>query len=268
MATTACSIGQAVPPSGENNADQLCMTASPLILVVEDDSAIRRGLVDALHFGGYRTAECGDGSRAVDLASEAGPHLVLLDVLLPGRNGFDILGDLRRLQPTLPVIMVTAKGAEQDRVRGLSHGADDYIVKPFSPRELLARVEAVLRRSPERGGDVTEVVIGRRRIDLRRREIVLDDGERRSLSEREAAIIRYLAANRGRAVDRSELLHRVWGLNPKGITTRTVDMHIARLREKIGDSDSTSHLVQTVRSKGYMLSNDARVLDPARSAVT
>ena len=135
------------------------MTATPLILVIEDDSAIRRGLVDALRFAGYRTAECGDGGRAVDCASETAPNLILLDVLLPGRSGFDILADLRRLQPTLPVIMVTAKGAEQDRVRGLSDGADDYIVKPFSPRELLARVEAVLRRSPERGGDVAEVTI-------------------------------------------------------------------------------------------------------------
>jgi len=242
------------------------MTATPLILVIEDDSAIRRGLVDALRFAGYRTAECGDGGRAVDCASETAPNLILLDVLLPGRSGFDILADLRRLQPTLPVIMVTAKGAEQDRVRGLSDGADDYIVKPFSPRELLARVEAVLRRSPERGGDVAEVAIDERRIDLRRREILLASGERRSLSDREAAIIRYLAANRGRAVDRQELLHRVWGLNPKGITTRTVDMHIARLREKVGDVEPDRQLVQTVRSKGYMLSNLARVLEPARSA--
>jgi DNA-binding response OmpR family regulator len=242
------------------------MAQNFLILVVEDDSAIRRGLVDALRFAGYHTVECGDGAQAIDAASESSPDLVLLDVLLPGRTGFDILVDLRRMQPGLPVIMVTAKGAEQDRVRGLSDGADDYIVKPFSPRELLARVEAVLRRSPERAGGVSEVAFDGRRIDLRRREIVLASGERRGLSDREASIISYLASNRGRAVDRQELLHRVWGLNPKGITTRTVDMHIARLRDKVGDDDPNRHLIETVRSKGYMLSSEARVLEPARRA--
>lgn len=242
------------------------MKLTPTILVIEDDSAIRRGLVDALAFAGYRTAECGDGARAVDVASETSPALVLLDVLLPGRSGFDILGDLRRLHPALPVIMVTAKGAEQDRVRGLSDGADDYIVKPFSPRELLARVEAVLRRSPERSGDVTEIEISGRRIDLNRREVILPSGERRALSEREAAILRHLSVNRGRAVDRQELLLRVWGLDPRGLATRTVDMHIARLREKIDDVDPDHQLIQTVRAKGYMLSESARVAQPARKA--
>ena len=129
--------------------------------------------------------------------------------------------------------MVTARGREEDRVRGLTHGADDYVVKPFSARELLARVEAVLRRSPERSSDVADFGWTTMPIDLERREVVNCQGTITSLTEREVAILRYLAISRGRAVDRNELLHRVWGINPDGIQTRTVDMHIARLREKV-----------------------------------
>ncbi len=232
------------------------------ILVVEDDSAIRRGLVDALTFEGYRTIECDDGSQAVALAIELSPNLVLLDVLLPGRNGFEILEDLRHINPTLPIIMVTAKGEESNRVNGLSGGADDYVVKPFSPRELLARIEAVLRRSPERSGDVSTVRFGDRVIDLNRREVVIGSSkERQQLSVHEAAILRYLCVNRGRAIDRDELLHRVWGLDPRGIATRTVDMHIARLWEKLGDQSSDQPMILTVRAKGYMIADGVEV-DP------
>lgn len=233
------------------------------ILVVEDDAPIRRGLVDALIFAGYRVQECADGAGAVDAAVEGGPDLVLLDVLLPGRTGFEILGDLRRIDPTLPVIMVTAKGSEHDRVQGLSGGADDYVVKPFSPRELLARIEAVLRRSPERGTDVSHLRLNGRSIDLNRREVALPGGERRQLSEREASILRYLAVHRTRAVDRDELLHRVWGLDPRGLATRTVDMHVARLREKVDDGEGEAFIL-TVRAKGYMLAEGVEVQVAAR----
>ena len=197
---------------------------------------------------------------------------------MPGRDGFSILEELRQAKPTLPVIMVTARGAENDRIRGLNHGADDYVVKPFSALELLARVEAVLRRSPERPSDVRTLRCNGCVIDLDRREVhepapvragpssapsktvrahaadgLEDEPARISLSEREADILRYLAANRTRAVDRDELLQRVWGLDPTNIETRTVDMHIARLREKIGE-----HMIETVRGKGYMLARDVK----------
>lgn len=221
------------------------------ILVVEDDASIRRGLVDALSFAGYQVLQCGDGAKAVGVAMENDIDLVLLDVMLPGRDGFSILGELRKSKPTLPVIMVTARGAENDRVRGLSDGADDYVVKPFSAKELLARVEAVLRRSPERPSDVHTLRLGAIAVDLDRREVKANGGAAASLSEREAEILRYLAANADRAVDRDELLQRVWGLDPKNIETRTVDMHIARLREKLGDADGS--IIKTVRGKGYML---------------
>lgn len=225
------------------------------ILVVEDDVAIRRGLVDALTFAGHSVLECGDGSSAVELALESSIDLVLLDVMLPKMDGFEVLKHLRKAQPTLAVIMVTARGAEQDTIRGLKEGADDYVIKPFSAKELLARVDAVLRRSPERPSDVLTLRADGITIDLQRQEVIMPDESRRTLSEREAAIIRYLAANRGRAIDRDEILHRVWGLNPKGLQTRTVDMHIARLREKLLASKSDRDIIITVRSKGYMLAD-------------
>jgi DNA-binding response OmpR family regulator len=229
------------------------------ILVVEDDPAIRRGLVDALKYAGYDTVESprGDAAR---LADEMPVVLVLLDVMLPGGDGFAILREIRSAQPTLPIIMVTARGAEADRVRGLRDGADDYVGKPFSATELLARVAAVLRRSPERPADVARLEAGGCTVDLARREVVLPDGERRAISDREAAILRYLAGSAGRAVSRDEILQRVWGLDPHGITTRTVDMHVARLREKLahGSADGESIIV-TVRGKGYMLGAGARI---------
>ena len=224
-----------------------------VVLVVEDDAAIRRGLVDTLRYAGFDLLECDNGRAAVELALESEIDLVLLDVMLPGMDGFSVLERLRRSQPTLPVIMVTARGGEEDRVRGLTDGADDYVVKPFSAKELLARVEAVLRRSPQRTQDVSALRVDSRTIDLERREVCWPDDTTRQLTEREVAILRYLAVSRDRAVDRKELLHHVWGLNPKGIQTRTVDMHIARLREKLGDDPAEPRIILTVRGKGYML---------------
>ncbi|MCA9323403.1 MAG: response regulator transcription factor, partial [Planctomycetes bacterium] len=130
-------------------------------------------------------------------------------------------------------------------------GADDYVVKPFSARELLARVEAVLRRSPERPEALGALQLAGRTVDFDRREVRFDDGERSELSQKEADLLRYLAARSGRAVSRDELLSSVWGLDPRGLQTRTVDMHVARLRERLRDRDQT--LVLTVRAKGYML---------------
>ncbi len=224
-----------------------------VVLVVEDDAAIRRGIVDTLRYAGFDPLECDNGRAAVELALESEIDLVLLDIMLPELDGFSVLERLRRTHPTLPVIMVTARGAEKDRVRGLTDGADDYVVKPFSAKELLARVEAVLRRSPQRTQDVSGLRVDSRTIDLERREVRWPDGATRQLTEREVAILRYLAVSRDRAVDRKELLHHVWGLNPKGIQTRTVDMHIARLREKLGDDPAEPRIILTVRGKGYML---------------
>jgi DNA-binding response OmpR family regulator len=219
------------------------------VLVIEDDPSIRRGLVDSLGCAGYATLESGHGEEALRIALQAEIDLALVDVMLPGIDGFDLVSEIRRSKPALPLIMVTARGAESERVRGLKVGADDYVVKPFSALELLARVEAVLRRTAERPTTVGTIALDGRTIDFERREIALDGGETRELSDKEAELLQYLANTRGRPVTRAELLQRVWGIDPRGVETRTVDMHIARLRDKLGDPD----LIRTVRGKGYML---------------
>jgi len=223
------------------------------VLVVEDDPSIRRGLVDTLAAGGYAPLEAADGEEALRQALVRDPDCVLLDIMLPGRDGFSLLEELRRSRPSLPIIMVTARGAEQDRVRGLKGGADDYVVKPFSALELLARVEAVLRRSAERAQTVGTLEVAGRQVDLERRSITHEDGTVREISAKEAELLQYLAGCRGRPIGRDELLQHVWGLDPHGVTTRTIDMHIARLREKLGDDPSAATIIKTVRGKGYML---------------
>jgi len=222
------------------------------VLVIEDDEPIRRGIVDALAFEGYQTLEAGDGNAGLKMALQDTYDLLLLDLVLPGLDGLEILKQLRAARPTVPVIILTAKGEEADRVEGLNLGADDYVVKPFSVKELLARVEAVLRRSPERPLDVTEVKLPAGCADLARCEVRFDDGERFPLSEREVELLRYLAANAGRAVSREEILNRIWHIDSTWIETRTIDMHIARLREKLRDDPSNPKAILTVRGKGYM----------------
>src|SRR3954465_10053111 len=223
------------------------------ILVIEDDSAIRRGIVDALRFKGFVVLEAANGKDGSQMAEGCDCDLVLLDLVLPGKGGLEILGDLRQSRPTLPVIILTAKGEENDRVQGLSGGADDYVVKPFSVKELLARVEAVLRRSPERPTDVASVPFPGGVADLQRCEARFDDGGRVELSEKEVELLRYLAQNAGRAISRAETLSRVWRIDPRGGETRTIDMHVARLREKLRDDPHEPRVILTVRGKGYVL---------------
>jgi DNA-binding response OmpR family regulator len=224
------------------------------VLVVEDDAAIRRGLVDSLQFAGFTVIPCGDGEQGLDTALTAQLDLAILDVMLPKRSGFAILTEIRRARPGLPVILVTARGAEADRVHGLQEGADDYVVKPFSSKELLARVSAVLRRSAERPSDVGRVTVAGRAIDFDRREVERPDKTRVLLSEKECELLRYLVQNRGRAIARAELLERVWGLPPGGDpSTRAIDMHIVNLRDKLADPPEQPAVVLTVRGKGYML---------------
>lgn len=264
--------------------------------MVEDDVAIRRGLVDALQFHGFETIEAADGVVAVAQALEVSPDLVLLDCMLPKQSGFDALRQIRAARPTLPVIILTALGAENERVTGLSLGADDYIAKPFSLRELLARIEAVLRRSPGRQLDVTVLTDGAVTVDLARRVVesastaaggsaAAKPGEGRPMapaeasergaataggtastssgdvpiSERDTGILRHLAANRTRVVERDELLRVVWGLDPRGLETRTVDMQVARLRERIASAGARCEWIATARGKGYRLGSEIEV---------
>lgn len=233
------------------------MNSSYTILTVEDDSAIRTGIVDALRFKGYRVLEAADGNEGLRLATTADYDLLLLDLALPGTPGVEILRSVRKSLPAQPVIILTAKGAESDRVEGLKAGADDYVVKPFSVLELIARVEAVLRRCPGRPDNVACVEFADGVVDFSRREVRFAENERVELSERESELLRYLATNRGRAISRDELLSSVWRLSPKGISTRTIDMHVARLREKLRDNSGEPQVLLTVRGKGYMFQNSS-----------
>ena len=226
------------------------------ILVVEDDAAIRRGIVDALEFSGFSTLQAPDGAEGLRMAVSVNCDLVLLDLVLPAHDGMEILASVRATRPTLPVIILTARGDEADRVQGLKLGADDYVVKPFSVKELLARVEAVLRRSPERPMDVTHISIPGGRVDFARCEVEFTNGEREQLSDREMELLRYLAMNAGRAISRREILSRVWRIDPQGLATRTIDMHVAHLREKLHDDPDRPRLVLTVRGKGYLFAGE------------
>jgi DNA-binding response OmpR family regulator len=228
------------------------------IVVVEDEPAIRRGVTDALRVSGYDVTEAADGDAGLEAALRRGVNLVLLDLLLPKRDGLDVLKELRKTRPALPVIVLTARGGEDDRVRGLRMGADDYVVKPFSARELLARVEAVLRRSPHAAAETTGARLGGARLDLLRREVLWPDGTRVELSETEASILSYLLSHRDRTVTREDLLACVWGIAPQGVETRAIDMHIARLRAKLKDPSGkpTPEAIVTVRARGYMAGPD------------
>ncbi len=226
------------------------------VLVVEDDPSIRRGVCDALKFTGYSVREAADGRAGLDAALAGELDLVLLDILMPKMDGMEVLRELRKSKGSLPVIFLTAVGEEQDLVRGLKLGADDYVIKPFGVSELLARIEAVLRRSPGRPAGVPRIVVAGRTIDFERREAVLEDGTRASLTPRESELLAYLAANRGRAVSREELLQQVWGLDPRGMQTRTIDMAVARIRELLRDDPAVPRVIATVRAKGYMLAGE------------
>ena len=227
--------------------------AAHCILTIEDDAAIRRGIVDALKATGYVVWQAERADRGGQLALEKPCDLVLLDLVLPGGDGLDVLAEIRREKPTLPVIVLTARGEEYDRVKGLRLGADDYVVKPFSVDELLARVEAVLRRSPARAATCVAMSFAAGAIDWDTRELRSQDGEVQVLSEREARLLEYLARHPGRVIDRDELLRGVWQIDAKGVSTRTVDMHVARLREKLRAVCANQDAIKTVRGRGYMI---------------
>jgi len=219
------------------------------ILVIEDDPAIRRGLVDVLEYAGYKTLEAADGHAGMDLALKANYRLLLLDLVMPGPSGFDILEAIKRKRPGQAVIILSARGEENDRVRGLVTGADDYVVKPFSMKELLARVDAVLRRTCERGAPADQRPLPGGSVDFKESVMDFTDGRREELSEREGELLRYLLDSQGRIVSREEILRHLWGLDPDRTETRTIDMHIMHLRAKLGDKDQS--LLATVRGKGY-----------------
>ena len=227
------------------------------LLVVEDDDSISEPLIFGLRAEGYAVLHAADGASALELARRDDPAVVILDVMLPDMDGFTVCRRLRR-DSAVPIIMLTARGQELDRVMGLELGADDYIVKPFSFRELLARVRATLRR---RALDRDEVAPAADRLVVG--ELVLDRTARRvwrggqaiDLSQREFDLLAALMERPGHALHRQELLDRVWGEGWIG-DPRTLDVHIRWLREKIEADPSTPRLILTVRGHGYRLADD------------
>jgi DNA-binding response OmpR family regulator len=225
---------------------------APVALVVDDEVQIRRFLRAGLELEGIGVREASTGKEALRAATLRPADLVILDLGLPDMDGSEIVERLRSWS-SVPIIVLSVRSQEEEKVRLLQLGADDYVVKPFGIRELLARVDAVLRRSPERPADVRRLAVPGGQVDLDRREVVFEDGGRCDLSAREVELLRYLAANAGRIVARDELLSRVWGVSPHSVETRTVDVHVGRLRDKMRDHDRRPPLLVTIRGKGYRL---------------
>jgi DNA-binding response OmpR family regulator len=220
---------------------------SDLVMVIEDEKEIRDLLKYNLEKAGYRVAAFDDGDTGLEQLFASRPDLVVLDLMLPGRNGLEVLREVRGEPATadLPVMVLTARGAEMDKLLGFDHGADDYLTKPFSPRELVARVGALLRRSrPARRGHALER--GALRIDFDAREAAVE-GRRLTLTPREFDLLAFLARHPGRVVSRDELLRKVWGYDYLG-ETRTVDVHVRRLRMKLG---AGRPMIETVTGSGY-----------------
>ena len=221
------------------------------ILVVEDDAAILEGLKLALQAEGYEVETAGDGTQGWEKAQNPKLSLLVLDLMLPGMSGLEIAKRLRDAGSSMPIIMLTAKGDEDDRVLGLELGADDYMTKPFSVRELQARIRSVLRRS---GGEATGTPdvfrFGNVEVDFRRQRL-RKDGESVEISSREFRLLAYLIEHRGNMVSREQLLNDIWGYEVYP-TTRTVDNHIARLRKKVEDEADKPQWIQTVRGAGYL----------------
>jgi two-component system alkaline phosphatase synthesis response regulator PhoP len=220
----------------------------PRILVVDDEREIVRGLQDNLRFEGYETLAATSGEEALALAAQQAPDLVILDIMMPRMSGWDVCRELRRRSIDVPVIMLTARGEEADRVQGLELGADDYITKPFSLRELLARVRAVLRRPGPRHR-VAEFGFDDVRIRLRGRQVYRAGREVR-LTRKEFDLLAYLVEHQGEIITRERLLDEVWGYE-RFPTTRTVDTHILRLRRKFEVDPDRPARILTVHGQGY-----------------
>jgi len=224
------------------------------ILIVEDDAHILLGLEEVLRSEGYDVATCNRGDQALDAVARHKPGLVVLDVMLPGMNGYDICKQLRARKVVTPILMLTAKGQEIDKVIGLDLGADDYVTKPFGVRELLARLQALLRRggsAPVPKADETPFQIGSATIDpktfqLRRGKIAEE------LTAKELKLLQFFHAHAGEVLSRDKLLNEVWGYNYYG-TTRTLDQVIVQLRKKLGGHGSEPRHLHTIHGVGYKL---------------
>jgi DNA-binding response OmpR family regulator len=227
------------------------MSAHERVLIIEDELPMRRALEDCLAAEGYRIISADNGASGLDRALKEQPDLILLDVMMPKLDGFSLCAELRRLERRTPVLMLTAKGFVADRVRGLDSGADDYLVKPFSTDELLARVRALLRRTKREGRSTERLEFDDVTIDLARQRAWRNKKELH-LTAKEFAMLRLLADSQGEPVSRERFLDVVWGYAAFP-TTRTVDNHIASLRGKIERDPENPKWIKTVHGVGYRL---------------
>ncbi|MFK5914845.1 MAG: response regulator transcription factor [Woeseiaceae bacterium] len=233
------------------------MTVKANILVIEDEEAIRTGLIDVLIYHGYNTDFSGDGNTGLEKALSGQFDLILLDVMLPGMNGFEICENIRKNDREQPIIMLTAKTNDEDIIQGLQLGADDYVAKPFSVAQLMLRIQAVLRRSgiAQEIEHVIELGSMKEHIKIDTRNLsALKNNKEIHFTKREMDILLYLYNNSERPVTRDELLNKLWGYDKNlDIETRTVDIHIAKLRRKIELDPANPNHLMTVRGAGYRL---------------
>jgi len=229
------------------------------ILVVEDEPKIREGIVDVLNLQGFEVIAAERGDEALSKAIMLDPDLILLDIMLPKLNGLDVCENLRESGIKAPIIFLSAKGSESDRVEGLEKGADDFITKPFSVKELIARINAQLRRRDLDKVDAMQqkqtagpVRIKELTIDFDGRSCWLNE-KRLHLSEKEFRILEILVENIGKVVDRETLLREVWGYTNLALETRTVDVTIGKLRQKIEQNPASPRIIKTKRGKGYII---------------
>ena len=223
------------------------------ILIVEDDPHILLGLEEILKSEGFEVTVCNRGDKAIESVSKQHPSLIVLDVMLPGTNGYDVCKQLRAKKVNVPILMLTAKGQEMDKVIGLDCGADDYVTKPFGVRELVARINALLRRTKTSASSITEGpfqigdnIVDPKRFEVRRGKI------REELTSKELKLLELFYAHPGEVFSRDKLLNEVWGYNYYG-TTRTLDQVIVQLRKKLGDSAEEPRHLLTVHGVGYKL---------------
>jgi len=230
-------------------------TQKKRLLIVEDEPAILQGLVDVFTFHGFEVQTAVDGRIGLERALSESFDLILLDVMLPHMDGFSICNEIRKKDKSQPIIMLTAKTSEDDIIRGLTLGADDYVPKPFSVRELVLRCEAVLRRSQQDVDPGSELNLGKLVIDIRNLTGKRENSDSElDFTRKEIEILHYLKSHGERPVSREELLVKVWGYNNADqIETRTVDIHIAKLRRKIEDDPKNPTLLLTIRGEGYRI---------------
>jgi two-component system alkaline phosphatase synthesis response regulator PhoP len=224
------------------------------ILIVEDDPGIQLSLKDEFESEGYQVLATNDGENGLKMIREKNPDLVILDIMLPGIDGYEVCKSLRKEGNNTPVIMLTVKDKEIDKVLGLEFGADDYVTKPFSLRELLARVKSILRRIEARPDKIQTYMIGETKFDFRKYE-ALKQGQKIDYTPLEFQMLHLMIKQKGEVLTRDDFLDLIWGENNTVVTSRTIDSHIANIRKKLEEDPSNPRIITSIRGVGYKLND-------------